>query len=328
MTDFGSVPAGGDLFENLPAAVFAMDAESRLRCCNRAMVELVGSEPSPGSNGFALPLKLFLPDGTPLPPDAWPMATGFREKRAIGGVEAVIERPDGRRNPFIAYIKPIFDAAGNFSGTVNMLVDISDRMEAEANSRALLNQFIHRGKNEIQTIQSLLAGAQREATHAEAKTILADTSRRVGAIAAAPSAIDRTGGSFDAHLLLDSLCQYARQSFGPKLDVRLENSVVSLPNRAALPLAVIVNELVGNAVTHARGERNRVSVRLSLTSSGGQVTLTVQDDGPGFQRGPAKRRASGLGLVDGLARQLGGSLEVKTRDGAVCAIRFAETPEG
>lgn len=327
MTAFSSGPGGGDLIENLPAAVYVLDAEGRLGFFNRAMVELTGSAPAPGGNGLSLPLKLFLPDGTPLPPEAWPMTAAFQEKRAIRAVETVIARPDGRCSPFIAYAMPLRDAAGQFSGTINMLADISDRVEAEANSRTLLNRFIHRERNEIQTIQSLLASAQREAIHPEAKDVLTDTSRRVGAVAAAQSAIGRPGGSFDVHHLLASLCQYASQSFGPKLDIGLDNSTGVLPNRVALPLAIIVNELVSNAVRHGRGERNHVAVRISLTASNGEAVLTVQDDGPGFQPEPPKRRASGLGLVEGLARQLGGSLEVTAQQGARCVLRFAETSE-
>ena len=328
MTWLGSGIAGGDpvrdLIENLPAAVCVVDAERRLLSFNMAMAKLTGIKPSLGSDGLSLQLKLFLPDGTSLPQEESPMVLAFNEQRAIHGVEVVIETPDGQRNPFLAYSRPTADSGGNFSGTINMLVDIGGRKDAETNSRSLVSQFIHREKNEIQTIQSLLAGAQREAIHPEARNVLADTSRRIGAVAAAQNATDRMG-TFDVHLLLESLCRYVSQSFGPKLDIGLENSTGALPNRVALPLALIINELVSNAVRHGTGDRNRVAVRLSFTTANGKSSLIVQDDGPGFEPGPVKRRASGLGLVEGLARQLGGSLEVTTDRGAVCVVRFAET---
>ena len=331
MNDLGSRSAGDELLrsltEMLPAAVSANDAEFRVLWCNRAMLELTGAEPVPGSDGFSLRLNLFLPDGTALPPEASPIAVAFRERRAVRGIELLVEKPDGRRTPFLAYATPVHDAAGKFSGTINMLVDIAGRRESEANSRALLTQFIHREKNEIQTIQSLLSGAQRETAHPEARQVLVDTSRRVGALAAAQGAITRTAGAtLDALLLLESLSQFASQSFGPKLDIRVESSAGSLTNRAAVPLAIIINELISNSVTHGRGERTRVVVRLGLTVTDGRATLIVHDDGPGFEAAPAKRRASGLGLVEALARQLGGSLEVTVQDGAHCVIRFGETP--
>jgi two-component sensor histidine kinase len=87
-------------------------------------------------------------------------------------------------------------------------------------------------------------------------------------------------------------------------------------------LALIVNELITNSVAHARAARNHVSIKVSLVQRDKAWTLTVADDGPGFTFQPPKRRASGLGLVAGLARQLGGNLEVTTAQGAQCVVRF------
>jgi two-component system CheB/CheR fusion protein len=55
----------------------------------------------------------------------------LKESRPIRGVEAVAERPDGSRVPFIPFPTPLYDADGRLIGAVNMLVDISDRKRAE-----------------------------------------------------------------------------------------------------------------------------------------------------------------------------------------------------
>ena len=60
------------------------------------------------------------------------MALALRQRRPIRGMEAVAERPDGTRIPFIPYPTPLFDASGRLTGAVNMLVDISERKRAEA----------------------------------------------------------------------------------------------------------------------------------------------------------------------------------------------------
>jgi two-component sensor histidine kinase len=307
-------PTLRDVLECLPAAVFVTDPDGRVMFHNRAAVELTGHEP--GSNAWPAQLNLCLPDGTPLPygsPD-------------MNGAEALLQKADGPRVSIIIHRATVHRADGSISGTVNLLVDISNRKEAEANSKALLGQLIHREKNEIQTIQSLLAGAQREAQSAEAKEVLAGTVRRVGAIAAAQNAIDRTGSNYPAQALLEALCRHSSQSFGRKLDIAAEPSTAPLPNRTALPLAIIVNELVSNSVKHGAGERDRVAVRISLSNETAGFALTVQDDGPGFQHGPAKHRASGLGLVEGLAHQLGGNLNVTAEQGARCVVRFRVAP--
>ena len=300
-----------DVLESLPAAVFVTDAEGEVVFHNRAVVDLTGREP--GTNTWPAKLDLYLPDGTPLPHGS-----------VESGTEVLLQKADGARISVIIHAASIRRADGSVSGTVNLLVDISNRKEAEAKSRALLGQFIHREKNEIQTIQSLLASAQREAHSAEAKELLAGTVRRVGAIAAAKNVMDRAGGHYPAQGLLEALCRHANQSFGRTLDITTEPTAASLPNRTALPLAIIINELVANSAKHGVGERDRVAVRIGLSSENGSCVLTVQDDGSGFQHGAAKHRASGLGLVEGLAHQLGGNLEVTAEPGARCVVRFRD----
>jgi len=300
-----------NLFENLPAGVYVTDAAGKSVWCNPAMLELAGSE-SPEN----ITLNLLLPDGTPLPRDAWPVADA-------GGVEILIESAGGQRTPVIVYSNPYDDDTGVFAGTISLFANISSRKESEAATRERLSQLIHREKNEIQTIQSLLSGAQREATHPEAKDILAGVARRIGAVTAAQTAIGRVdGGTFEAQALLQAVGQNASQSFGPKLDIEIGPSAVRLPVRAAVPLAIIANELIGNAVQHARGDRSRVAVRLDLQPANGESLLTVKDDGPGFEPATVKHRASGLGLVEALARQLGGRLEVTTQRGTCCMVRI------
>lgn len=317
----GEYPPLHEITANLPAAVYVTDSGGAVVWSNPAMAELHGGK-SP-----EVTLNLLLPDGTQLPRESWPMTLAWVQQREVSGTEIVVESPGGERRPFIAYCRPYHDPSGDFAGTINLLADISSRKESEARSRSLLHQFLHREKNEIQTIQSLLAGAHREATNPEAKEILADTARRVSAVAVAQSAVDGLdSGTFRANSLLQLLGQVASQSFGRNLDLQMMPSTVEVANRAALPLAIIMNELICNSVKHGRAGRSRVAVQVSLNPAEDQAVLTVQDNGPGFVRPIAKRRASGLGLVEGLARQLGGTLEVTADQGARCVVRFNAMP--
>src|SRR3546814_3458333 len=63
--------------------------------------------------------------------DECPMAIALKEGRAIRGAEAVAERPDGTRVPFLAFPTPLRDSAGAVVGAVNMLVDIAERKHTE-----------------------------------------------------------------------------------------------------------------------------------------------------------------------------------------------------
>jgi len=125
-----------------------------------------------------------------------------------------------------------------------------------------------------------------------------------------------------ASQLLDGMVRNASQAFGRKADIRVTETSGRLHNDAAIPLALILNELLTNAVKHGRGQRSRVTISVTLEKAGSAWELRVADDGPGFAFEEPTRRASGLGLVSGLARQLGGKLEVLSQGGARCLVRF------
>src|SRR6516165_6325338 len=118
--------------EALPAAAYMTDAEGRITLYNEAAAALWGCRPKLGQSKFCGSWKLYWPDGTPLPHNECPMAMALRQRRPIRGMEAVAERPDGTRIPFIPYPTPLFDEAGRLTGAVNMLVDISERKRDEA----------------------------------------------------------------------------------------------------------------------------------------------------------------------------------------------------
>jgi PAS domain S-box-containing protein len=123
------------LLQALPLAVYTTDAAGRITFYNDAAAELWGVRPQLGKSEFCGSWKLYWPDGTPLPHDECPMAMALKEKRPIRGMEAIAERPDGTRIPFIAYPTPLFDASGALIGAANTLVDITERHEAERKIR-------------------------------------------------------------------------------------------------------------------------------------------------------------------------------------------------
>jgi len=125
------------ILEALPAAVYATDAAGRITYYNEAAAELWGHRPELGNARWCGSWKLSWPDGTPLPHDECPMAVSLREGRPVRGLEAVAERPDGRLIPFVPYPTPLYDASGTLVGAVNLLVDISDRRDAERAAQRL-----------------------------------------------------------------------------------------------------------------------------------------------------------------------------------------------
>lgn len=115
----------------LPAAIYMTDAAGRITFYNEAAAALWGCTPELGKSEWCGSWKLFWPDGTPLPHDQCPMAQTLKTGRPVRGVEAVAERPDGTRVPFMPYPTPLHDASGKLVGAVNMLVDLTEAKRAE-----------------------------------------------------------------------------------------------------------------------------------------------------------------------------------------------------
>jgi PAS domain S-box-containing protein len=317
------------VLDALPAAIYTTDAKGRVTYFNPAAVELAGRAPTLSSDEWCLTWRLYTPEGTPLPYDECPMALALKEERAIRGVEALAEQPDGTRRPFLPFPTPLRDLSGKLVGAVNMLVDISERKESESQQRKMLAELNHRVKNNMQMLHALLRGAQRETQNPEAKAVLAEAGQRVGAMSAAQQVLydAQNPSEFDATDFLDAICRMARQTFGRSANIEMTSVRATLPNDTAIPLALILNELIANAVKHARGDRHVVAINISLLQSEAGWCLRVADDGPGFSPDICGRRASGLGLVGGLAAQLGGALSVVNDRGARCIVDFAAVPK-
>ena len=120
-----------EMIDALPAAIYTTDAEGRLTHFNPAAVEFSGRTPELKTDQWCVSWKLYYPDGRPMPHDECPMAIALKEGRIIQGAEAIAERPDGTRRWFTPYPTPIRDAQGRIIGGINMLLDITDRKQAE-----------------------------------------------------------------------------------------------------------------------------------------------------------------------------------------------------
>jgi PAS domain S-box-containing protein len=120
-----------DMIDALPAAIYSTDAEGVVTHFNPAAVEFSGRVPKIGVDRWCVSSRLYRPDGSHLPLSECPMAILLKEGRTVRGVEVILERPDGRRMWVMPHPTPLRDRRGRMTGAVNMLVDITERKDAE-----------------------------------------------------------------------------------------------------------------------------------------------------------------------------------------------------
>ena len=218
----------------------------------------------------------------------------------------------------------------------------AEKQEADEKIRAslrekevLLREIHHRVKNNLQIISSLLNLQIRRITDLATLKILASTRNRVRAMAAVHEQLYESGdfGEIDFAAHLGSLVRNLMRAQSPEGEaVRsvLQLEPVTLELNTAVPLSLIANELVTNALKYAFPEGAQGTLTIALRAGGTFHELCVTDDGSGFPAGiePASSRTLGLRLVRDLVRQIRGELDINsTATGTSVTVRWAARPE-
>ena len=126
-------------------------------------------------------------------------------------------------------------------------------------------------------------------------------------------------GSVDFAAYLDDVAGFWRRNCenrGVRIDLRAV--ATDLPESHALPLAIIVHELMSNAVRHAFPDDRRGSIAIACSRASDGVSLVVRDSGIGVDD---LVKGDGLALVEGLIAHLGGAMVIESASGAGVGIR-------
>ena len=178
----------------------------------------------------------------------------------------------------------------------------------------LLQELTHRVKNSLQIIASMVWIESRSHKSGEGKAALERVSHRIDALGHLYAKLSKadTVEAVDAATYLDELCRDLISSVhkedGASIVLKMDIESELLPTDRAIPIGLIVNELVTNAVKYAFPGETRGTILVTLKRLPGELRLTVADDGQGLD---SRRSGSGLGgrLVEGFAHQLGGQVE-------------------
>ena len=207
-----------------------------------------------------------------------------------------------------------------------MLVDISERKQAETQQRILLNELNHRVKNNMQMLQSLLSASARQSRQQRGqRRMLEDAEGRIAAMAAAQRVLyERRRVRFNAEQFLRSVCQPRGRRFLRSIGDRLQGRRKQARQRHR-HAARADRQRTADQRGQVRTGGKDGTIRVALTRKGDGYSLSVEDDGPGFDLEEAKKRWSGLSLIQGLARQLGGQF-LTSRSPTRCSVEFGRGP--
>lgn len=232
---------------------------------------------------------------------------------------------------------PLRDATERF-GALVLCRDVSElrRREQELVTKdATIREIHHRVKNNLQTVAALLRMQSRRMHSEEAKQGLEQAMRRVATIALVHETLSQgLAQNVDFDELIDRQFRLSAEVASPLQRVRTEREgeFGELPSDFATPLALVINELVTNAVEHGLQDQGGtvwlMAHRYKNDSGDDALTVQIADDGVGLPEGHI---AEGLGLQivrTLVTSELGGTIDWSPREGGgtVVELRMALMP--
>ncbi len=324
----GAVRAGNDLdqplrrleavLQNATASVFLMNDRQHCIYMNPAAEQLTGftlDEVLAADQPLHDIIHHLHPDGTPFPMHDCAIDRAFPDHAKTQGEEVFVHK-DGSFYPVAFTASPIHDDTSSTIGTIIEVRNIAAEKQREQDLRraieekkVLLQEVNHRVKNSLQLVASLLALQEQSTVSPELKQSLQEASSRVGVIASLHNRLYQTQ-DYDSVDVCEYLLELGREAMisAAKDGVRFHFSGDArrkLPISDAVSLALIVSELILNAVKHAFREGNG-TLELRICETDDCLTIEVIDDGCGLPAGFAmtKSKTLGMKIIRALSRQL------------------------
>ena len=241
----------------------------------------------------------------------------------------LLHRPGGGTIPVQVSVGPLREATEAPAGRVFVMQDVSERLAADrriedslAEKEILLREIHHRVKNNLQIISSMLSLQSDRTDDEEARAVFHESEIRIRAMALVHEQLYRSGdlAHIDLGVYLETLAHQILRYFGRSdctVRVRVEDGVREVGVDQAIPIGLVVNELVANSVEHGFADGRAGTVEIRLADFGEVRELSVKDNGVGLPPGIDVHAGDTLGLklVRALAEQLGAHLTVVSRSG-------------
>ncbi|MDJ0386608.1 DUF4118 domain-containing protein [Roseomonas sp. E05] len=199
-----------------------------------------------------------------------------------------------------------------------------------ASREVMFKELQHRISNNLQVLAALMTLRRGAVRDVAAQRILDQATERLELLGRIHRRLhDPSGQRIAFGLFLESLCDDVLQAAGAtRVQVAVAAEPLVLSPEQTVPVALIVTELVSNALEHgfAEGQRpGRIHLALTREAEGGMARLTVANDGAPLREDfdPARSESLGLKIVAALAQQVGGRFEMQAApQGTVSRLTF------
>ncbi len=249
-----------------------------------------------------------------------------------------VQKKDGSVIWAAASWQSILDGQDRNSGYRVSVRDITERMLSEkklaqslAEKDMLLKELKHRTKNNLSIVSSLLRLNIRDMSDERACRILREAIDRVETISSIYEQLNLSD-SIDTIALrayVTNLVTSLRDSFSSEnssIGIKAFVEDMDIKLRFAVPVGLILNELITNAYKYAFQSQRAGEIRVDISRMGGMVTIQVSDDGRGMPDGFDMEKSESLGLkiVSMFVQQLDGDFRFQAGKGTVAVITFPD----
>lgn len=188
----------------------------------------------------------------------------------------------------------------------------------EAGSHAVaMKEIHHRVKNSLQMVASILNIQARRAQDPQIRRIFRENTSRVLSIAAIHDILTRNedGDQVELHQLLEQIRRNLQSmaADGREIRILVRGDRMQVSSEKATSIALVVNELLTNALEHGFEGRDRGEVTVTVLRGRETSTVTVEDNGSGFSPQEKREGSLGLEIISLTVRdKLGGNLQIQS----------------
>jgi two-component system, sensor histidine kinase PdtaS len=185
---------------------------------------------------------------------------------------------------------------------------------------SLLKEIHHRVKNNLQIISSLLSLQSRSLTDTDAQGAISESRNRVKSMSLIHEQLyqEDTISGVDMKDYIQRLVNSLVSSYGldtERVEIKIAAENILLDVDSAIPLGLIINELVSNSIKYAFPEKKSGTILVSLHEMMSELKLKVEDNGVGMDVSKKSNQSFGLSMVNSLMRKLKAEMNIVSSEG-------------